>query len=78
MGCIARFLEANKLPRVTSIIEVTADKQILLSRYRKRCDRDEGMAFFDLRYEQYVSFREALRTIQTDTNLDYYTIDTTQ
>ena len=71
------FLEANKLPQVTSIIEVTADKQTLWSRYRKRHDRNEGTDFFELRYEQYVNFREALRTVRTDIDLDYYTIDTT-
>ena len=63
---ISEWLDAEGLPAIDMFVEVTAKRSILLARYAARGKRGvESREFFDLRYRQYMKFREYIGSLAT-------------
>ena len=63
---ISEWLDAEGLPSIDMFVEVTAKRSILLARYAARGKRGvENQEFFDLRYRQYMKFREYIGSLAT-------------
>ena len=63
---MSEWLASEGLPAIDMFLEVTAKRSILLARYAARGKRGvENREFFDLRYRQYMKFREYIGSLAT-------------
>lgn len=75
---LREFLLDNSIPDPSSVIEVTANRKTLLSRYALRDTRGESMDFFGLRYRQYIEVRDIMRSLANQVGANYMVIDTSE
>lgn len=74
---IDEFIKEKEVQPITAILEVTANKEILLRRYLDRDGRGENLDFYHLRYRQYEEFKEIAERYALQKGIEYRVVNTT-